>query len=498
MGTIRVVPKQGPTRVKVGTPAGQVLAAQIAKIDDTKAAAQASADASAASAADAAASAADAAAALGATFATVDSGTATLISNPVAGPNTQAALMARLAWIDPHTEHGALGNGTANDASALQAALNAAGSGTRKTVRLQRGLTYRLGSHITVPNGVELDGNGATLKPLSSSIMRAIQITGSSTIVRDLTIDMNKAETANGANTTDQQGILINAAPATVSNVQIRRVTVRNSWQRGIVAQASGTNLIKDITIDDCTVEDVGDRGIHLGGTGSATNTGITVTRCRVRRSAKIAIIAQGCSGILIDACEATGDASSVDSGIVISATGAISRSATVRDCTVTGFGTSGRWGIVATVGVQQFKITGNVIQDCAGGITCDPEDPTALGVQVDVAGTIANNSIRNTTASHGINARMCNSLAITGNTVEDVYDTGIAVSSATGVTITGNNLARIGNNGVGLFGTSTGGGHTVGMNVIRQWATRVGGGLRVRQDATPTANTFPTTQATP
>ena len=87
MGVIRVTPKQGPNRVKIGTPVPQVFADQFSTMDGIRD--DAAASASAAEAAQHAAEVAE-----GAAFATVDSGTATLISDPVAGPSTQAALRA--------------------------------------------------------------------------------------------------------------------------------------------------------------------------------------------------------------------------------------------------------------------------------------------------------------------------------------------------------------------------------------------------------------------
>lgn len=61
----------------------------------------------------------------GAAFATVDSGTAALISNPTAGPQTRSALMDRDSVVNVK-DYGVILDGTTDNAATLQAAANAA------------------------------------------------------------------------------------------------------------------------------------------------------------------------------------------------------------------------------------------------------------------------------------------------------------------------------------------------------------------------------------
>lgn len=414
---------------------------------------------------------------------------------------TQSALAftQRLPWIDPHMEHGTTGDGTTDDTTSLQAALTAAGTTKRKSVRLRRGATYRLGTHLNVPEGVHLDGQGATIKVLAASTMRALQVTGSQVLVSDLHIDMNSAETVNGGANTNQQGVMVNAASASIAGVTLRRVHVVNSHQRGIVAQSSGVYTITDITVEDCTVADVAGRAIHIGGTGAATNRGIRVTGCRTIRPGEYGIICQGVGDAHVDKCEVIGEGIAGNSGVVMSATNAASLDWSVTNCTVSGFHAAGRWGIIATWGAERFTISGNIVTDCYGGIAVDPERGSEVGVEVNVAATINGNTIRSTTGGLGMNLRMCNGLTVTGNTVEDVpVDRGIAIASATGITIAGNTVTRTGNDGIGIFGTASGGGHTIGPNTVRDWGLETPSALPVRNSATPLPSQFVTTQTTP
>lgn len=406
------------------------------------------------------------------------------------------ALLERQPWIDPHIEYGAVGDGITDDAAAIQAALNAASSGAlRKTVRLRRGHTYRLGTHVTISGDMHLDGGGATFKPLAASTMRAIAVTSSEATLTDLLIDMNRAETADGGSSNNQQGVYVAATNVTLTDVTVRRVHVINSHQRGIVVQAAGTGTISDILIEDCLVADVGDRGIHVGGTDAATNAGVHVRNCRVNRSAMVGIVAQGVSDAHVTNCRVALDATAGDHGIGLSATGAPSTDCSVTGCVVSGVPLG--WGIISTWGGTRFFISNNTVIDCFGGIAVDPERGSEVGVEVDVSATITGNVVNGSFGIHGISARLCSGLSITGNTVQDTYDSGIAVASATGVSVTGNNLARLGQHGIGIFGITAGGGHTVGGNVIRDWGQRAGGS-RVHDSGTPIPNAYLVSQSTP
>lgn len=371
---------------------------------------------------------------------------------------------------------GAVGDGAANDQPAWNAALLAAAG--KGKVYGDPSKTYALGTHVTVPALSHIVGGN--FRCLASSVSRAFLVQNvSDVVIEEVVIDLNKAATTNQANVNQQQGIYLSATTATMSRIRIERVTVKNGWQRGIHAAATSPHAFTDVTVDRCIVTDCGDNGIQLSAQGQADKTPslsrrIKVTDCTLRNHGNVGIQVTGMSFVDVVGNVVDGGGVSAQSGIVFSSSGTNSH---VTDfvCSgnkVTGHTSALRWGIVASVDCTRFVITGNEVRGCTGGITVDPENGAALGVRVDVSAAVSGNVITGSvgsTASHGINARMCEHLAVSGNVSKGNAGSGIALSNAYACSIIANTCNANGVYGVAVQGTNAGtGGHHVGPNAAQ------------------------------
>lgn len=393
---------------------------------------------------------------------------------------TQTALNTKAPSFTPET-FGALADGITDDQAAIIAAITAARNAGGQVV-ISRGKTYAIGSKIQISgssgNNVTISGGG-TIKCLAANTGQAILIQNcSNVIVENITIDMNKSVTTNGASTANQQGIYISGTSGTTSNIIVRGVTVINGWQRGI-AVVSASNIITDITINRCTLSSVGDVAIFVSCAGNTDRiTPSTSQRINIRNNiiadgGKGGIQVNGCSFVQVMNNNLDGTAST-GHGICFSTTGTTGH---VTDfiCsgnTVKNYTASGKWGILASNNCKRFSINNNPsVYGNTGGISVDVEDSANLGVLVDVSGTVSGNSVKGSiggTASHGINARICSNLTITGNTCTNNAGVGIAVSNAYACTINGNTTRSNTVYGIAIFGNNTGtGGHSISGNTM-------------------------------
>jgi parallel beta-helix repeat protein len=392
------------------------------------------------------------------------------------GQITRTSHMPALGMYFPEAE-GAAGNGTTDDATAIQAALDAAGAaGNGARVIFAPGKTYALGSQITVPANVRIEGR-ATLRMLASATSRAILVQNVSNVqIADLTIDLNKTATTNGGSTTNQQGIYVSVTNMDISSISIRDVKVINGWQRGIAAAASSGHAMTDLTIENCTVSEVGGVGIFVSANGNTDKVTASMSRrinvrgCTMTGSTGSGIQLYGVSSVDVSNNFLEGSAST-GHGIVFSTSGSGVQVTdfTCTDNKISGYTTTSSWGIVVSNSCTRFTLTGNQIDSCAGGITIDVEDGSAPGVLVNAAAAVSANTVSRSQSSHGINARVCSNLSISGNSSNNNALAGIAVTNAYGVIVSGNTCNGNSKYGIAIYGTDSGtGGHMIGPNVVR------------------------------
>lgn len=376
-----------------------------------------------------------------------------------------------MTHVRPEDE-GARGDGVTDDLAAFITVTGFANA----HITLEPGKTYRISNSLSLSSNTVIDGNGATIKLLASATGRAFLIQNKSNVtIRNLTIDMDKTETANGGTVNNQQGIYING---NVSHITLDNVTVINSWWRGIAAVGSTGQVLSDITIQHCTVNNVGENGITISSQGNAdlvspsASRGFVIRDCTVTGTMSNGIQCWGVSDVTVKDNFLDGQNVATGHGIVFSTSGTTNY---VTDFTCTGnkirnfVATSpqAKWAIAVSVNCKRFSVADNVINHCAGGITVDVEDSAAPNQQVNVIGTVKGNSSCGATVNHGINTNCATHLTISGNTCQGNALDGIALSNSAYCTIGDNTCNDNGQYGIAIFGTNAGtGGHRVGVNI--------------------------------
>jgi len=148
------------------------------------------------------------------------------------------------------------GNGTTNDAPALQNAINNAKTAGRDVVQLPIG-TYVIDNQIAMPSGITLmgTGNGTILKYTSAyagTDPMFIEYGESNITIKNLTI-------AGNAKKIDAI-FQLNCYPNQANDIKFEDVKFFNVWAHCISSQSSGASWANDrITITDLVAENIGD-----------------------------------------------------------------------------------------------------------------------------------------------------------------------------------------------------------------------------------------------
>ena len=242
-------------------------------------------------------------------------------------------------------QFGAKGDGSTNDAAAINNAINC----TKANQILFPKATYALNSEIIFNRGnVTVIGNRATLFCLSSYVSRHVfWLRNDSSQMHNIVID----------------GLEINGNKANIT-----------SNLTGILAGSSSTDPITDITIKNCYIHDTTHNGIHLDG--------YTVDNNPVQRGSRL----------LIEKCHVA------NTRLAICQSGVTS---TIRDCTLSN---SALENITVDNGCRNCEIVNNTINVHYGGcgnIGTDGSDQTRI-----IGNRIDNGN--NTTAATDLNVGIC------------------------------------------------------------------------------------------
>lgn len=395
--------------------------------------------------------------------------------------------------------------GAGTTTASLQWVFNAAAA-IGGTVELTAGRVYTiLGGTLTIPAGCFINGNGATIQLANGATGRALIIQNKTgrIAIRNLTIDLNKANTVDGGTTVNQQGIYLSTNVA-CDDVTLENIKVINGWRRGIHVQA--TAPVTNLNILSCTVNDVGADGIYIVGADSAQPANIyaahsshtlTIRDCKVNRPGIAGIQVICFSDVTCRDNHLDGNGTATGHGICFSTSGTYQY---VNDFIIAGNQVKGftsttgqaKWGICVSVNCNRFRVVDNDVYNCAGLITIDVEDGSNLGALVNVSSVVKGNTCNGATNTHGINARICKGLTIVSNVCNDGAAYGIVLSNAFACTVGMNTCNNNTAYPVSLAGNNAGtGGHTVGPNGMS--GNGLGDTVNIATPAPPIASKFVT-----
>lgn len=404
------------------------------------------------------------------------------------------------------TDYGVIGDGVTLNTTALQNAINAATIyGKAGVVKLPLGVI--LTGAITIPQNVSLVGAGKHLSIIKQSGTPAWLVTAAGTITPDVTVLTATASFGDSVLTVGSTAslavndliVLHDSVSYTTTDstyksgemFRIKEITsatqvtvwgvVRGSWgtangqyTAANAARISKINPKRGITIADLSFE--GD---------SSSTTGMLLAQWASKVTVRnVDVIKSGSYGIRFDgvymgeirgysASDLTDNLPNLNVGYAIAVTGP-SEKITVNGAQVSrarhGFTTmGGQYGFPHDVMVTAMNVTdctvagidnhaagedisivGNIVSQCAGGITT-----RARGV------TISGNRISKIPTGHGINVAELNlkNIVIKGNTVEDIITGGHGIvvgAPCANLTIEDNTVSRVGADGIRVDAGST------------------------------------------
>lgn len=355
--------------------------------------------------------------------------------------------------------YGATGNGTTNDAAAIQAAINAAEAAGGGIVYFPPG-TYRIGTRIELKSGVSLVGAGreyTTLRGMSGLTTAVIVgLSGaavSNLAIRGLTINgdfmstainLNGIQVTNGSNVVVDECAVTNVAytgivftTSTSCVVTGSRVSYTGGAQAGVgfgVLLSGGTNS----KVHDCHF--IACNGMNIGGNSNALNASIVGNICDHTGTPRTTVSGAGQNPV---------------------------SSGTLTVVSTAGFPAEGTLTVAGIVGVVSYTgLTATTFTGCAG----------ASGTAID--GGVARNGYESIGFTDG-----CEQWLVKGNRSIDSGDNGISASANRSV-VEGNIIDSPQFHGIALAGGSN-------SQVIGNWIRNPGSstsnaysGIRVTDQA--------------
>lgn len=374
-----------------------------------------------------------------------------------------AALYKTLGNVVSVSAYGALGDGTTDDTTAIAAALvvaRAAGA----TLVFGAGQTYIVSAQLAI-TGATIDGQGATLK-VKAGVTQSwpvLNVTGAC-VVKNLNVDLNKANTTDPANTAYGMALYAYNATGWTGSVVMRDVKVINGYQPALRFGTQSSGLLdanntpasavhlENVSVDSCKY------GVYAFGIA-----GLTVINANISNTSLC-----GIQDILSRGTEIVGGRVSNTGDHAIVTTYSVGfRCTGVRVETTTGGGGIVVGGGSTTIAAAtRFTITGNVVKGATtSGIQVDTTISGASTTPVPCYGTVSGNMVSACTV-HGFYFHNAQYLAVTGNTATGCGNGGMAFDSLN-LAISGNTLvANV--NGMKFQGAVSGyGSHAIGRNVV-------------------------------
>jgi hypothetical protein len=346
----------------------------------------------------------------------------------------------------------AIGDGVADDTSAIANTLTAAAAGG--LVFFPNGTYITSGTVVTNPNVTIWLSSGATLKLKAASNGPVLQVNASGIKVRGGTVDGNQANQT--------------------STIQTE----------GIVCRCPASTTVQWIAIEDCVVQNTVNAGIKLD---STTNAGALIQRCAIRNNvvsnvgaAAVAAVAEGIALYGATDCAAAGNAvvQTANHGIIstrgnknrLIGNHIVNAGQNFNNGFAHGIGVDGNGGsnansdhvvgqnmilsskhagIEVADGVNNVTIHGNTV-DTTGAFSGTGSDLSGIyyggALALSSFATITGNTVL-TAATHGIqidspsSSNRTGSVTVSGNVVNACQNAGILVTFGTEINVNGNTV---------------------------------------------------------
>lgn len=315
----------------------------------------------------------------------------TLANTAINSLDSRAGVLELARFNVKSPTYGATGNGSTDDATAIQAALTAAGAAGGGTVFLPAA-TYATTKCLNVPSNVTLMGDGmgvTTIKAISGlmtgsngginggySVLEQSSTATGNIVIRDLTVNANHSAVGVVSGSANRQNAGVVDFRA-LTGVSFINVEVKDGWFYHLTVWTS-----TDVLVQGCKVTGPGTSGVYdqLDGIHLTCCTRQAIVDCQIDMGVGtdgddgIALHQFPSSGIdVVDAVVADNRIRGGNNGSGIDLANA---DGTIKGVTITGNlihdgtnkGVVTNWFGFFTGTTQDVTIVGNTIRDCAGG----------------------------------------------------------------------------------------------------------------------------------
>lgn len=399
------------------------------------------------------------------------------------GSSVSRSLAARMAEIRNVKDYGALGNGSADDGTAIAAAITAAAAGD--IVLFPPSATcYKITTQVYIGKSLTVSGKGAQLCQTSASTA-ALAVGTSDVHIDGLKITGPTPSTFDSASVAISITGVFNAgvAPGYISKVSVTN-TIIDQWNGyGILASyvdqfEATNNRLTNIVYGGIT--------IASGKNGRVTSNTIDTINCNGTPGGN-------CYGIALTR-------RTDDSGELVS-------QPRTSDYAVTGntIRNVPTWEAIDTHAGQRIAITGNTIYGTKSGIMVGTANnassvETYAPLLVSVAGNTMESGVTDGSASYGIVLQGAQGVeyatgSISGNTIKGYGDQTVGASGAiyvrnsSGASITGNVVVNPAPQGIVFYHDNVGFSAT-GNAIVDPWTNTVGVGQAIAIDVNSANNT--------